>query len=72
MIDLTAKSAIVPYPLSDHAAITLKVGPTPTQVGPGLWRIDNALSCNEDYQKIIRDLLAAEEDNPEGSNPRSH
>lgn len=72
MLDSKAKSAITPYPLSDHAAITLRVGNTPTPRGPGLWRHDNELLHNKEYCKQVRDFLTSEKDNPEGLNPRSH
>lgn len=72
MLDSKAKSAITPYPLSDHAAITLRVGNTPAPRGPGLWRIDNELLHNEEYCRVVRDLLTSEQENPEGLNPQSH
>lgn len=72
MVDSSASSTITPYPLSDHTAITLRVGNIPTTRGPGLWRLDNDLILKEEYCNMVRDLLISEGENPEGLNPRSH
>lgn len=72
MLDPNTTSTITPYPLSDHAAITLRVGNVPTPPGPGLWRLDNDLLQNEEYCNMVRDLLSSERGNPEDLSPSSH
>lgn len=57
LLDSKAASAIVPYPLSDHAAITIKVGSTPTPPGPGLWRMDNSYYRTKNSKKKYKTFL---------------
>lgn len=72
LLDSNSSATIMPYPLSDHAAITIKVGSKDIPTGPGLWKLDNALLLNEGYVTAIQDLLEEERDNPDDLNPCSH
>lgn len=72
LMDSDPRSAIVPYPLSDHAAITIKIGASPSPTGPGLWRLDNSLLDRKVYRLAIQELLLEEANNPEDLSPCSH
>lgn len=47
------KTSIIPCSLSDHDIITLTTGPSPTTLGPGLWKFNNDLLSNDEYIQLI-------------------
>lgn len=57
LFDSDTESSISPCPLSDHAAVSLKVGAKQAPRGPGLWRLDNSLLLQEEYVHTIRELI---------------
>lgn len=65
MLDSYTSSTIVPYPLSDHSSIVIKVGDLPSKKGPGLWRLDNALIHRDDFRDAIKLILQEETSNQE-------
>lgn len=57
MFDSKIFSEIIPYPLSDHASITIRVGDSPSPRGPGLWRLDNDLIHRDEFRAEINKIL---------------
>lgn len=64
-------SDILRTPLSDHALITLKIGPKPQTWGPGMWKFDNSLLQNTDYSELIHSLIEDSQDEVASMNPNS-
>lgn len=72
MYDSNTSSAIVPYPLSNHSSITIRVGEQPSRTGPGLWRLDNSLLSKEKFRSAIDQLLLEEANSSEFQDPMAH
>lgn len=64
-------STIQPTPLSDHAIITLRIGPKPYPRGPGLWKFNNALLKEPDYTELINNTIQEIQDAEALENPNS-
>lgn len=71
LISLDTCSSIPPTPLSDHAIITLKVGPKPYPRGPGLWKFNNALLKEAGFTELINNTIQEINDAEEPENPNS-
>lgn len=65
------RSSIQSTPLSDHAIITLKVGPKPYPRGPGLWKFNNSLLQEPDFTERINTTIENVINSPCPENPNS-
>lgn len=68
MLDSISTLTVSPHPLSDHSILSLTVGVSPQERGPGYWRFNNLLLEDPDFvtkmNEYITLLLTEEMDNP--------
>lgn len=71
LLNSNTRSDINTEPLSDHAAISLKIGLEDVHRGPGLWRFCNTLLEDEALIEILHDTIDQEKNSSDGLDPRS-
>lgn len=71
LIDSRAQSNIITEPLSDHAAIDLRIGIQDTPRGPGSWRFDNILLNDNKLILKLKETINQEKNSPDPMDPRS-
>lgn len=57
LIDGCSDASILPMALSDHSMITLSLGEAPLRRGPGIWRFNARLLCDEEYIHKITEAI---------------
>ena len=50
-------AGIEPFPHSDHDCITLKLNFDEVKIGKGSWKLNTKVLTDDNYQKLIKDLL---------------